>query len=232
MKKVCKCQSIIKTFLFNRKKLPNSILTLKRLVKQYTTKNNKSNNNILSKITNDGRINSCIDEIIIMKILLDEIPNRVYKPKQRMWYDLLVYDYRYGWLPVNIKSSLMKNSDNAGNLTMCVYSYKNYKINLYKNYKNGEMSSVLLDNIKKDKYNKIQKRDYYFLVINKKNPNEVIVNSIKGLTVLTPNINNLPFQICWSKKINDNIKMFIDSLKRSKPSWKEVFLRDIRNISI
>jgi len=44
----------------------------------------------------------------------------------------------------------------------------------------------------------------------------VIVNSVKSLTILTPNINNLPFQVCWDKNrlfkyenINKKIKLFI-----------------------
>jgi len=34
---------------------------------------------------------------------------------------------------------------------------------------------------------------------NKNNLNDIIINSVKGLIHLTPNINNLPFQVCWDK---------------------------------
>ena len=40
-------------------------------------------------------------------------------------------------------------------------------------------------------------RDYYILSINK-NTNEVHLSSLKTLNKLTPNGNNLPFQIKWS----------------------------------
>ena len=42
-------------------------------------------------------------------------------------------------------------------------------------------------------YNKNNKKDYYFIVMNKTDASDIIVNSVKGLSVLTPNINNLPF---------------------------------------
>ncbi len=35
--------------------------------------------------------------------------------------------------------------------------------------------------------------------MNKINGGEIIVNSVKGISFLTPNINNLPFQVNWSK---------------------------------
>ncbi len=42
------------------------------------------------------------------------------------------------------------------------------------------------------------KKDYYFLVINKNNKN-IIINSVKGLNILTPNLNNIPYQVYWNK---------------------------------
>ncbi len=40
-------------------------------------------------------------------------------------------------------------------------------------------------------------KDYYFLVINKNETQDVIVNSLKGLGDLQANGNNLPFQCRW-----------------------------------
>ena len=66
-----------------------------------------------------------------------------------------------------------------------------------------------------------------------------IVNSVKGLTILTPNINNLPFQVCWDKNrifkyenINKQIKLFINCLQKPKPSWKETFMTNMRTINL
>ena len=41
-----------------------------------------------------------------------------------MWYDILAYDYMYKWIPINIKTTTTKTSDNTGNLTMCVCLHK------------------------------------------------------------------------------------------------------------
>lgn len=81
------------------------------------------------------------------------------------------------------------------------------------------------------------RKDYYFIVINKENTNDIIVNSCKGIATITPNINNLPFQVCWNKNrkfiyrpIKHVISDFIKGIKKSKPSWKESFLSNIRSI--
>jgi len=152
-----------------------------------------------SSYSNDGRINSCMDEDKIIKLLISEFKDRIIKPKFRMWYDILLFDYLYGWIPVNIKSTTMLTSDNTGNLTMCVYAYTNQILDIN------------------------TKKDYYFIVFNKNDSNDIIINSLKGLNILTPNINNLPFQICWNKnrlfiygKIKDKVKLFIDCLKKTK----------------
>ena len=92
----------------------------------------------------------------------------------------------------------------------------------------------------KNKYKKVQgitnKKDYYFLVLNKNDNKSIIINSVKGLTHLTPNINNLPFQVKWLKNsefcyknIIYSIEQFINTIKNPRPSWKETFLANIRN---
>ena len=95
---------------------------------------------------------------------------------------------------------------------------------------------MLCDPIWHHVYNYKHKKDYYFIVLNKNNNSEIIVNSVKGLTVLTPNLNNLPFQVKWNKNkyfsyknINYNIQQFLDTIKHPKPSWKETFLTNVRN---
>ena len=156
-----------------------------------------------------------------------------------MWYDILALDYMYGWIPINIKTTTTKTSDNTGNLAMCVYAYTNeiLDIHMNKTYENGRMSAILFNKIKNKEYNTNNKKDYYFIVLNKKDKKDIIVNSVKGLVKLTPNINNLPFQVCWNKNrifkyenIQKKIKLFIDCLKRPKPSWKETFMSNIRKL--
>jgi len=193
---------------------------------------------IFSNQNEDGRINSCMDEENIILLLIEKFNKRIIKPKIRMWYDILAFDYMYGWIPINIKTSTTKTSDNTGNLAMCVYSFTDEILDFNKYYTNGIMSVVLFNKLKNKKFNTYHKKDYYFIVLNKKNSRDIIINSVKGLTILTPNINNLPFQIIWDKNrlykyenINIKIKLFIDCLQKPKDSWKETFMSNIRTLN-
>jgi len=196
----------------------------------------------ICSIKKDGRKNSCNDEDTIIDILVKKFGDRIIVPpeKSRMWYDILVYDYKYHWIPVNIKSTTMKTADNTGNLTMCVYSYTDEILDLHKKptYKNGEMSRILFNKLKNREYNNSSK-DYYFLVINKTNSSDVIINSILGLTSLTPNSNNLPFQVKWSanriynyRPIREKIDTFIKCILKPQRSWKEDFLSNMRTLEL
>lgn len=190
-----------------------------------------------SKENEDGRLNSYIDEEQIIKLLIQKFGDKIKKPKMRMWYDILVFDNTYDWIPVNIKTTTTLTSDNTGNLAMCVYAYTDEQLDIHREqtYENGIMSNILIEKLKNKKYNMSNKKDYYFIVLNKTNPKDIIINSLKGLTVLTPNINNLPFQVCWNKNrtfyyehITKKIKLFIDCLQKPKQSWKETFMSNIR----
>jgi len=189
----------------------------------------------------DGRINSCVDEDEVIKLLVEKFGEKIKKPKIRMWYDILVFDYMYGWVPVNIKTTTTATSDNTGNLAMCVYAYTDEVLDIHRDkyYENGKMSDILFNKLKNKEYNKYNKKDYYFIVLNKTDASDIIVNSVKGLTLLTPNINNLPFQVNWSKNknfkyenINKKIKQFIECLQSPKPSWKETFMSNIRTLDL
>jgi hypothetical protein len=156
-----------------------------------------------------------------------------------MWYDILVYDYIYGWLPVNIKTTTTLSNDNTGNLAMCVYAYTDEQLDLHKAYNNGKMSEILFKKIKKKEYNKINKKDYYFIILNKTDRNDIIINSVKGLSILTANTNNLPFQVCWNKNrkyryknIRQNITQFIECVQKPKLNWKETFMTNMRTLNI
>ena len=145
----------------------------------------------------------------------------------------------YGWVPINIKTTTTKTSDNVGNLALCVYAYTDEILDLHKSYINGNMSNILFNKLKNKKYNTNNKKDYYFIVLNKTDASDIIVNSVKGLTILRPNINNLPFQVNWSKNrsfnyenINKKIKLLIDCLQNTKPSYKETFMSNIRTLDL
>jgi hypothetical protein len=189
----------------------------------------------------DGRINSCLDEVEVVKLLSIKFGARIKIPEKRHWYDILAYDYIYGWIPINIKTTTTLTSDNTGNLAMCVYAYTNEVLDIHSNksYDNGKMSNILVNKLKNKEYNFVSKKDYYFIVLNKTDSSIIIVNSVKGLTLLTPNINNLPFQVCWNnnriykyENIVKKITQFIDCLQKPKPSWKEKFMSNIRTLKL
>jgi len=218
--------------IFRRKRLPNILYYIQKYLKEFDFKCSNENE--------DGRINSCSDENNIIKKLIERFPNKIKTPKKiRHWFDILVYDFIYGWLPVNIKTTTTITNDNSGNLSICVYAYTDVLLDYDTPYYNGELSNLFFEKIKNKDYNKIDKKDYYFLVINKNNSNDIIINSVKGLTTLEPNLSNLPFQICWNKNkdfnykpIRDNIKMVIDSFQKPNRIWIEIFLENIRTIKL
>jgi hypothetical protein len=258
VQKIIKIQSWFRGCIYRLKHLPLIMYKIQKYLK--TTKFACSTEN------DDGRVNSCIDEPKIIKLLIEKFGNRIKLPESnivsktssislrskkntepikkkiiRMWYDILAYDYTYGWIPINIKTSTMKTSDNLGNLTTSVYAYTDEPLDLHttKTYENGKMSIILFDKLKAKKYNKSNKKDYYFLVLNKTIPGDIVVNSMKGLSILTPNINNLPFQICWNKNrdfhyehIDKKIKLFITCLQKPKPVWSESFMANIRTLKL
>jgi len=228
-KKMGKCQANIRGYLCRRKRLPNILYSIQNFLKIQTIK--------FCEKTDDGRINSCMDETSVIKLLLIKYGDRIQKPDIRMWYDILVYDYTYGWIPVNIKSTTTTTSDNTGNLAMCVYAYTDELLNLNEKAHNGHMSKILIEKLKKKEYNSNPKKDYYFIVLNKIKTGDIIVNSVKGLSKLTPNINNLPFQIRWDKnrnfvygRINKKVELLLNALKKPPPSWSETFMTEIRKI--
>ena len=231
--KIIKIQKWFRGCITRLKQLPLILYKIQKYLKlqsfQFSTQND------------DGRINSCIDEDEVIKILVEKFGEKIKKPKIRMWYDILAFDYMYGWIPINIKTTTTITSDNTGNLAMCVYAYTNEMLDIHNNatYENGKMSDVLFKNLKNKNYNTNNKKDYYFVVLNKANASDIIVNSVKGLKILTPNINNLPFQVCWDKNrifkyenIKKKIKLFINCLQKPKPSWKETFMTNMRTINL
>jgi hypothetical protein len=231
--KIIKIQKWFRGCIFRLKRLPLIMYKIKKYLKlqafQVSTQNE------------DGRINSCIDEDEVIKLLIEHFGEKIKKPKIRMWYDILAFDYIYGWIPINIKTTTTLTCDNTGNLSMCVYAYTDELLDIHrdKSYENGKMSDILFNKLKHKKYNTNNKKDYYFIVLNKTDTSDIIVNSVKGLSKLTPNINNLPFQVNWSKNrvfkyknINKNIKLFIECLQKPKLSWKEVFMSNMRALDL
>lgn len=183
----------------------------------------------------DGWINSINNEETITKLLKEKFPDNIIIPKARHWYDILIKDNDTHH-PVNIKITAMINPDNVGNLAQLVYAYTDYEMNFENNYMNGEMSEILYKKLKKKKIN-TSERDYYFLVINKNNTKEIFFNSVRQLTKMSQNANNLPFQISWkhnkimkNNTIEQSIAMFIECIFNTKTSWQFIFLSNIKKL--
>jgi hypothetical protein len=231
--KVVNVQKWFRGCILRLKRLPLIMYKIQKYLKAQTFQFSKNNK--------DGRINSCVDEDEVIRLLISKFGERVKVPEIRNWYDILVFDGMYGWVPVNIKTTTTKTSDNTGNLAMCVYAYTDEILDIHrgKSYENGKMSILLFDKLKHKKYNKTSKKDYYFIVLNKTDATDIIVNSVKGLNILTPNSNNLPFQVCWDRNrtfhyehIHKKITLFVDCLQKPTPSWKETFMRNIRTLDL
>ena len=227
---ISKIQKIWRGYIIRKKQLPLVLQTIQKDIGKLLI--------TLSNQSSDGRINSALDEVIIIDSIISLIGNkRIKVAKDRMWYDIQLHDFQYGWIPVNIKTSAMKSPDNSGNLAMCVYAYTDFAMDLDTNYHNGKMSRILLSKLKKRNIN-MTNRDYYFLVVNKLDKS-IVVNSIRGLSKLYPNSNNLPFQICWNDNLSFRYKpliqciyQFVDCIKQTKLSWKEQFISSIHLITV
>jgi hypothetical protein len=229
--KIIKIQKWFRGSILRLKQLPLIMYKIKKYLQLQAF--------LFSTQNEDGRVNSCTDEYEVIKLLIEKFSEKIKKPKIRMWYDILAFDYMYGWIPINIKTTTTNTCDNVGNLAMCVYAYTNEILDIHrdKTYENGKMSNILYNKLQNKQYNTNNKKDYYFVVLNKTDASDIIINSVKGLSILTSNINNLPFQVNWSKNrifkyknINKNIKLFIDCLQKPKLSWKEIFMTNIRTL--
>ena len=147
-----------------------------------------SKNISISEEHGDGRINSVVDEKTIIDTLIKEYGSEnIVEPIVRHWFDVKIFDN-----PVNIKVSAFKTADNFSSKRALLYSLTNLseneieKVNTWFDFQEKVKLGKSIDN----------NRDYHCIVLNKQT-NEVILQGLKTLTKLTPNGNNLLFQINW-----------------------------------
>ena len=143
--KVIKIQKWFRGCILRLKQLPLIMYKIQKYLKLQVFKFSTQNE--------DGRVNSIIDEDEIIKLLIEKFSKKIKKPKIRMWYDILAFDYIYGWIPINIKTTTTITSDNTGNLAMCLYAYTNQKLDIHndKSYENGKISNILFNKLKNKK---------------------------------------------------------------------------------
>nr|WP_096478917.1 restriction endonuclease [Helicobacter pylori] len=185
----------------------------------------KTNPYNLSQPLQDGRLNSSVNEEEILNTIKHFFPIQL--PKAREWWDFS-FEENDIFYPVNIKITTTKTADNL-NCKLGIY----YALcGLLPEFNNEIAWEKYFQKLHKD-LGKNTDRDYYFLIINKNDPKDIFINSLKGIQTLQPN--NLPFQCKWDNNREiiqrdfDGSKNFIlsalaESVKlRSSIDLKEFF---------
>ncbi|QQW70668.1 restriction endonuclease [Helicobacter pylori] len=149
----------------------------------------KTNPYNLSQPLQDGRLNSSVNEEEILNTIKDYFPIQL--PKAREWWDFS-FEENDIFYPVNIKITTTKTADNLNGKLGIYYAL----CGLLPTFNNEIAWEKYFQKLHKD-LGKNTDRDYYFLIINKNDPKDIFINSLKGIQTLQPNGNNLPFQCKW-----------------------------------
>ncbi|EAH7279330.1 restriction endonuclease, partial [Campylobacter coli] len=169
----------------------------------------------LKQYSRDGRINSAFNEDEITNIIYDNFSINL--PNARDWFDFS-FEESGKFYPVNIKITTTRTIDNL-NCKLGIYYALTGDIPSFNNGINWDQYFCnLKTNLKENS------KDYYFLIINKNDVQDIFIASLKSLEKISPNGNNLPFQAKWNenrhpvqrefKEAKDFIiKCFADSLK-------------------
>ncbi len=147
----------------------------------------KKNPYNLSQPLQDGRLNSSVNEEEILNTIKDYFPIQL--PKAREWWDFS-FEKNDIFYPVNIKTTTTKTADNLNGKLGIYYAL----CGLLPEFNNEIAWEKYFQKLHKD-LGKNTDRDYYFLIINKNDPKDIFINSLKGIQTLQPN--NLPFQCKW-----------------------------------
>lgn len=161
----------------------------------------------LSRKDTDGRVNSSINEKEIRTSLKTAAVNNdkftsehglvITDPSDRDWVDFTVEGHET-FVPVNIKVTNMDGSaDNLSCKLGMFYALTGFRPDFHNTISWENYTERMAKALEKTKGN--TNADYYFLVVNKRDPGDVFWTSLKRIEKLTPNGNNLPFQCDWSK---------------------------------
>ena len=168
----------------------------------------------LSEEHEDGRINSAMNE----KQILTEIKKAfvIKEPAARAWYDFIAVDGDKEY-PVNIKVSKLTTNDNV----QCKLGIYYAVTGVWPTFSNQTGWKAFFKKVKAD-LNTRTDCDYYFLVVGKSDPSDIILTSLKQIGTLAPNGNNLPFQCRWgtnrtlvTRTHDDAVKFILGILKKS-----------------
>ena len=151
----------------------------------------------LTQTTRDGRVNSAFNEDEIVALIDEHFPIR--RPKIRDWFDF-AFEENDIFYPVNIKVSTTETADNL-NCKLGIYYALTGKL---PDFKNGISWENYLHKLKDNIHD--NNRDYYFLIVNKDNTQDIFISSLKTISHLVPNGNNLPFQAQWNENKTPQIR--------------------------
>lgn len=151
----------------------------------------------LSNPLKDGRLNSSVNESEIINIIKTNFKIEV--PNSRQWFDFSFIE-QGEFIPVNIKVTTTNTADNLNCKLGIYYSLTGLMPDFH-----NEIDWLNYFEKLKANLGTHTNKDYYFLIINKDNPKDVFINTLKGIKVLQANGNNLPFQCKWnSNKLIEN----------------------------
>ncbi len=155
----------------------------------------------LSQPLQDGRLNSSVNEEEILNTIKDYFPIQL--PKVREWWD---FSFKKNdiFYPVNIKTTTTKTADDLNGKLGIYYAL----CGLLPEFNNEIAWEKYFHKLHKDLGTNTN-RDYYFLIINKNDPKDIFINSLKGIQTLQPN--NLPFQCKWDNNREIVQRSFIES---------------------
>ncbi|EQD88519.1 hypothetical protein HPSA50_0836 [Helicobacter pylori SouthAfrica50] len=155
----------------------------------------------LSQPLQDGRLNSSVNEEEILNTIKGHFSIQL--PKAREWWDF-GFEENDIFYPVNIKITTTKTADNL-NCKLGIY----YALcGLLPEFNNEIAWEKYFQKLHKDLGTNTN-RDYYFLIINKNDPKDIFINSLKGIQTLQPN--NLPFQCKWDNNREIVQRSFMES---------------------
>ncbi|MGL2836761.1 restriction endonuclease [Helicobacter pylori] len=160
----------------------------------------KTNPYNLSQPLQDGRLNSSVNEEEILNTIKDY---PIQLPRAREWWDFS-FEENDIFYPVNIKTTTTKTADNLNGKLGIYYAL----CGLLPEFNNEIAWEKYFQKLHKDLGTNTN-RDYYFLIINKNDPKDVFINSLKGIQTLQPN--NLPFQCKWDNNREIVQRSFIES---------------------
>lgn len=161
----------------------------------------KTNPYNLSQPLQDGRLNSSVNEEEILNTIKGNFPIQL--PRAREWWDFSFEENKI-FYPVNIKTTTTKTADNLNGKLGIYYAL----CGLLPEFNNEIAWEKYFHKLHKDLGTNTN-RDYYFLIINKNDPKDVFINSLKGIQTLQPN--NLPFQCKWDNNREIVQRSFIES---------------------